>query len=62
MYSPSDCLFWLHHANVDRIWYQWQKKNPNKNPILNGVDAIMDPWSFNEVETRDIANFGYEYI
>jgi tyrosinase len=62
MYSPSDCLFWLHHANVDRIWFEWQKKNHNKNPILNAPDAIMDPWSFNEEDTRDLANFGYEYV
>ena len=24
-YSPNDPIFWLHHANVDRIWAQWQK-------------------------------------
>jgi len=22
--SPADPLFWLHHANVDRIWAMWQ--------------------------------------
>lgn len=22
--SPADPLFWLHHANIDRIWAEWQ--------------------------------------
>src|SRR5262245_16147906 len=22
--SPTDPLFWLHHANLDRIWSKWQ--------------------------------------
>ncbi|MFD0357974.1 tyrosinase family protein [Streptomyces sp. NPDC127110] len=23
-YSPNDPVFWLHHANVDRLWANWQ--------------------------------------
>jgi len=30
--SPADPLFWLHHANIDRIWAEWQDNNPAKNP------------------------------
>ncbi|RPA76940.1 Di-copper centre-containing protein [Ascobolus immersus RN42] len=25
--SPNDPVFYLHHANIDRIWTQWQEKN-----------------------------------
>ena len=25
-FSPNDPIFWLHHANVDRIWAHWQQK------------------------------------
>jgi tyrosinase len=25
--SPNDPVFYLHHANVDRIWTQWQEQN-----------------------------------
>ncbi len=25
-FSPNDPIFWLHHANVDRIWANWQAK------------------------------------
>ena len=61
MHSPADPLFWLHHANVDRIWSKWQAKNPGKNPNLTGTDALLDPWTFTEPETRDISNMGYSY-
>jgi tyrosinase len=35
--SPADPLFWLHHAQVDRLWSQWQAKasNAGKNPVLD---------------------------
>ncbi|KAK1828919.1 hypothetical protein QBC39DRAFT_384610 [Podospora conica] len=26
--SPNDPLFFLHHANVDRLWWDWQQKDP----------------------------------
>lgn len=26
--SPSDPVFWLHHANIDRLWGQWQTAHP----------------------------------
>jgi hypothetical protein len=27
--SPLDPIFWLHHCNVDRLWAEWQEKNPD---------------------------------
>ncbi|KAJ2162096.1 hypothetical protein GGF46_000971 [Coemansia sp. RSA 552] len=30
-YSPNDFVFWLHHANIDRLWFVWQMQNPNQN-------------------------------
>jgi hypothetical protein len=26
--STNDPIFWVHHANVDRIWLSWQQRNP----------------------------------
>ncbi len=61
--AAADPLFWMHHANVDRIWWQWQQSPQGKgqNPQLAGAEAIMDPWRYDESQTRDIANFNYEY-
>ncbi len=27
--SPNDPAFWLHHANVDRLWARWQQRFPD---------------------------------
>jgi tyrosinase len=29
--SPLDPCFWLHHANIDRIWAEWTDRHPNGN-------------------------------
>jgi len=31
--SPSDPVFFLHHANIDRLWYQWQQAHPGIAPL-----------------------------
>jgi hypothetical protein len=48
--------FYLRHVNRDRLLSIWQ----NQNPTPTGTDTIMDPWSFNEQDTRD-TTFGYVY-
>jgi tyrosinase len=30
--SPTDPIFYMHHANVDRIWYEWQEHHLAQNP------------------------------
>lgn len=36
--SPNDPVFYLHHANVDRIWAAWQRKH-NHPPYLPAGNA-----------------------
>ncbi|MFF8289533.1 tyrosinase family protein [Streptomyces sp. NPDC016309] len=31
-YSPNDPVFWLHHANVDRLWADWQRRRLDDVP------------------------------
>ena len=57
--SPADPIFFLHHANIDRIWFNWQKSNSdipkNKDdtlkpgPPIQGVliSSILDTSSLN---------------
>jgi len=52
--SPSDPVFFLHHANVDRIWAQWQALHPtapyaprdSESSALKGhrLSDPMMPW------------------
>jgi tyrosinase len=43
--SPSDPLFFLHHANVDRIWAEWQK-SPNAQDPPNMTEILQPKNSF----------------
>lgn len=50
--SPYDPIFWLNHANVDRLWAQWQDKGhtgsrfyPSKGmPFGHNLRDPMWPW------------------
>ncbi len=61
--APADPLFWMHHANIDRLWWVWQNSSAGtgQNPSLSGSAAIMDPWPTTEAQTRDITAMGYTY-
>lgn len=37
--SPNDPVFFLHHANVDRIWSAWQQKHGSSPYLPNASDA-----------------------
>ena len=52
--SPSDPLFWLHHATIDRLWAKWQKQHPG---VLCAVHPDR-PFDFSEKAywlQRDVA-------
>jgi tyrosinase len=59
--APADPVFWMHHAEIDRIWAEWQQANQGQNPPLAGAAATMDPWTETEADTRDIEAMGYTY-
>jgi tyrosinase len=60
--APADPVFWMHHAEIDRIWAAWQTANPGQHPPLAGAAATMDPWTETEADTRDIAALGFTYV
>jgi len=42
-WTPSDPLFFMHHAMVDKIWYDWQNKAPqNKYAFGGGTIATLN--------------------
>jgi tyrosinase len=61
--APADPIFWMHHANIDRLWAVWQASpaGAGKNPPLAGADLVMDPYPETEPDTRDITALGYQY-
>lgn len=71
MTAPRDPAFWFHHAQVDRLWAQWQEAHPGQRANLSGTNAQLDPWydagnqdEFTVEWVDDIRNLGpdsYEY-
>lgn len=61
MTSPTDPVFWLHHAEVDRLWHIWQQVNVTPEPKLDGPDRIMDPWAESYDDLLDTEELGYVY-
>ena len=61
--SPSDPLFFLHHANMDRLWSVWQTAHPGLVPS-NVADTLQPPPLFNTTVSavQSIATLGYSYI
>jgi tyrosinase len=59
--SPADPVFWLHHANLDRLWWVWYNSTAgnHQNPVITGQ---LSPWTYTEADTRNIHTLGYEYV
>jgi tyrosinase len=72
-----DPIFWLHHANIDRLWEVWRKSptsngNPNdanwvSGPASVGERSFIMPmpgsrsWTYTPGDVTDLAVLGYNY-
>lgn len=61
--APADPMFWMHHAEVDRLWAIWQKAHPGRKPALSGAKAVLDPWpeSYTDVLATGDGQYSYSY-
>ncbi len=67
--APNDPVFFLHHCNVDRLWAQWQKDNPNEDyvPIAgaapgHNLDDNMTLFGASPRQSLDIYDLCYIYV
>ncbi|KAF5667277.1 monophenol monooxygenase (tyrosinase) [Fusarium heterosporum] len=56
--SPNEPLFFLHHAQIDRIWWMWQQQNSSRLSEYTG-----DAWKYptkdlEEVSLEDVLGMG----
>ncbi|MGE7186771.1 tyrosinase family protein [Peribacillus sp. NPDC006672] len=66
--SPNDPVFFLHHANVDRIWAMWkirhreEKYLPRRGgPFSHNLNDPMFPWDITPKEMINHRKLGYIY-
>ncbi|UMZ31484.1 tyrosinase family protein [Priestia megaterium] len=66
--APNDPVFFLHQANVDRIWAVWQiiHRNQNYQPMKNGPFGQnfrdpMYPWNTTPEDVMNHRKLGYVY-
>ena len=70
--SLNDPVFWLHHANIDRIWNEWMRRHGQQylpvsgGPMGHNLDDHMWPFAHigMMVTPRDVLDstaFGYRY-
>jgi len=68
--SPRDPVFWLHHANVDRIWAMWNSRgNGNTSSSqwrdfqfnADFVDTQGNPVNVRVTDVEDTRQLGYTY-
>lgn len=68
--AVNDPIFWLVHANIDRIWWQWQQTHgiTNYQPIVGGPEGhnlndimFLLPSQGTAANTLDINQMNYTY-
>ena len=58
--ASYDPVFWPVHANVDRLWSEWQASHSESLPA--DLDSALSPWTYTIRDTLDMSRFGYEYV
>ncbi|KAJ2062818.1 hypothetical protein GGH13_006389 [Coemansia sp. S155-1] len=49
MYAPVDVLFFMHHAMIDKIWAEWQSRDPLRYRNVDGYDSQRIPVTANSL-------------
>lgn len=40
--SPADPIFYLHHTNFDRLWWEWQTSSPGRIHAMGGPNVAAN--------------------
>lgn len=58
--ASADVLFWMHHCEIDRLWYLWQEARQG-GPLLSGMNRQMTPWNEDVSDVLGTQALGYVY-
>ncbi|KAB5582305.1 hypothetical protein GE09DRAFT_1197762 [Coniochaeta sp. 2T2.1] len=54
--SPADPAFYLHHAQIDRVWWVWQNLDPEKRTRAIGGSGIIFKYENQKKSKKEIAS------
>ncbi|KAI6782244.1 uncharacterized protein J7T54_008330 [Emericellopsis cladophorae] len=61
--SPGDPAFYLHHANIDRIWWIWQMLDPqtriHSSVAIAGTNTFLNQPPSADTTLEDYVEYGY---
>lgn len=60
--AAYDPVFWLHHANVDRLWFFWQQAHSSADVGDDIRNFVCAPFTLTGNDVLDIAGLGYDYV
>jgi len=61
-YAAYDPIFWFHHANVDRILFEWQAAHRDLSPPDEYMNHPLAPFQVRVSDVWDISKIGYDYV
>jgi hypothetical protein len=60
--AARDPIFWLHHANIDRLWQVWLNQlDGRKNPITN-TEWAHQSFTFYDVDKKQVVLTGCQIV
>lgn len=67
--APNDPIFWLHHANIDRCWTLWRRRNPGdayprawREEMLSGLVTADGRPAPAEAAGSTVETLAYGYV
>jgi tyrosinase len=66
-YSPNDPVVWLLHADIDRLWAEWEDQTGQTYAPVEGAAHghnlydPMSPWGITPADVVDVRALGYIY-
>jgi tyrosinase len=58
--TAFDPIFWGHHSNCDRLWWEWQLRHHGAGP--DNPNAVLVPWNMTVGDTASTEALGYTYM
>jgi tyrosinase len=61
-YAAYDPIFWAHHANIDRLFSEWQAAHPDVLPPDSIMTTALAPFGMTVSQIWDMKKLGYDYV